>query len=293
MGTGFFRQRWVAGLLVCLSGLSTSFAEATTVRLDTVLGPVDIELYDAEAPKTVANFLGYVRSGAYNGSFIHRSMKGFVIQGGGYTWNDSTQRPVTIPAGPPVINEFSATRSNLRGTVAMAKLGGDPNSATTEWFVNLANNASNLDNQNGGFTVFGKINDAGMAVIDAIAAKPVVNAGGAFNTLPLLAAVPSNAVLTRADLVIVKSVTVLTNNTASEPDRVFNYLQATYPQFATPANPDSSNMAGYYLRYYSATNSYVGTADGQIYYLVPSISSQILRLGTLAEWLAVAKAAGY
>jgi cyclophilin family peptidyl-prolyl cis-trans isomerase len=280
---------------MCLAGvLFSPLAQATTVRLDTVLGSVDIELYDAEAPQTVANFLSYVRSGAYNGSFIHRSVQGFVIQGGGFTWNDGTQGPVKIPAGPPVVNEFSPARSNLRGTVAMAKLSGQPNSATTEWFVNLGNNAGNLDSQNGGFTVFGKISEAGMAVVDAIAAKPVVNAGGAFNTLPLLAPVPSNATLTRADLVIVKSAAILTaNNTSSDADRLFNYLQHTYPQFAAPANPDSTSLAGYYLRYYSATNSYIGTADGQVYYLVPSISSQIQRLGTLADWLAIAKAAGY
>ncbi|HSV78711.1 MAG TPA: peptidylprolyl isomerase, partial [Ramlibacter sp.] len=79
-------QRWAAWVLVGLL-MAPALAQATKVRLDTVLGPVDIELYDDAAPLTVANFLAYVRSGAYNNSFIHRSAKGFVIQGGGYTWD--------------------------------------------------------------------------------------------------------------------------------------------------------------------------------------------------------------
>lgn len=297
MGSGFFRQRWIAGLLVCLGGMFSGLAQATTVRLETVLGPVDIELYDAEAPLTVANFLNYVNSGAYNGSFIHRNVPGFVIQGGGYTLGSAATLPTKVPAGPAVVNEFSATRSNVRGTVAMAKLGGNPNSATTEWFVNLANNASNLDFQNGGFTVFGRISAAGMSVVDAIAAKPTTNSslvwGSAFTTLPVLKPTANGTAAARSNLVLINSAAVVINNVASDPDRVFNYLQATYPQFAAPANSNSTSLAGYYVRYYAATNSYVGMADGQVYYLVPSISNDIQRLGTLAEWLATAKAAGF
>jgi peptidyl-prolyl cis-trans isomerase A (cyclophilin A) len=150
--------------------LAPALAQATMVRLYTVLGPVDIELLDAEAPATVANFLDYVRSGAYDSSFIHRRVPGFIVQGGGYTWAEAGSGPVKVPARPPVVNEFSPTRSNLRATVAMAKVGANPptyasiNSATSEWFVNLANNAANLDNQNGGFTVFGRGTTPSMTV---------------------------------------------------------------------------------------------------------------------------------
>ncbi|MCX7170494.1 MAG: peptidylprolyl isomerase [Proteobacteria bacterium] len=158
---------------------------ATIVRLQTSLGIVDIQLLDAEAPLTVANFLSYVNSGAYNNSFIHRSVPAFVIQGGGYTWNSTTNSDTPIPAHPPVVNEFSSSRSNLRGTMAMAKVGGNPDSATCEWFINLADNSANLDTQNGGFTVFGRVMNNGMEIIDAIAALPTVNAGGAFDKLPL------------------------------------------------------------------------------------------------------------
>ena len=167
-----------SGLLACLllaAGLSTAaHAQGTMVRLETSLGPIDIRLYDSQTPATVANFLGYLRSGAYANSFVHRSVPGFVIQTGGYNWSESLG-PTKIPAGPPVVNEFSSTRSNLRGTVAMAKVGGFPNSATTEWFVNLGNNAANLDNQNGGFTVFGKLTTPSLAVADRVAGLPLLN----------------------------------------------------------------------------------------------------------------------
>lgn len=83
-----------------------------------------------------------------------------------------------------VENEFKV--SNTRGTVAMAKLSGDPDSATSQWFINLADNSSNLDNQNGGFTVFAKVIGDGMAVADAIAQLQIVNAGSAFTDLPVI-----------------------------------------------------------------------------------------------------------
>lgn len=160
-------------------------SQATTVRLQTTLGVVDIQLFDSAAPFTVANFLAYVNSGAYDSTFVHRSVPGFVIQGGGYALGAAPNSTSPVPARPPVANEFSITRSNLRGTIAMAKLGGDPNSATSQWFINLANNSANLDNQNGGFTVFGKVLGKGMEIIDAIAALPTVDASGAFSSLPL------------------------------------------------------------------------------------------------------------
>ena len=167
--------------LLSLAALFCPGAFAQTVRFQTNLGDIDVTLLPDSAPATVANFLKYVNRGSYNNSFFHRSVPGFVIQGGGYTFDTSYKE---IPADPPVRNEFRI--SNLRGTLAMAKLGNDPNSATTQWFFSLANNASILNNQNGGFTAFGRIaNAAGLEVMDRIAAVPVVNAGSPFDQLPL------------------------------------------------------------------------------------------------------------
>ena len=278
-----------AAKALCVAALAVPlWAQATLVRVQTVRGPVDIVLFDGATPLTVANFLGYVRASAYDNSFFHRHAAGFVLQGGGYTFPPL----VKIPAGPPVQNEFSATRSNLRGTVAMAKLGGNPNSATTEWFVNLANNAANLDTQNGGFTVFGRVTTPSMAVVDNITALPIVNAGSPFDNLPAINP-PAVGSLTRDNLVVVSFARELQTAQASDSDRAFNYLEAQFPQFISPASPGSLTAAGYYFRYYAATNSYVGTKDGNIYYLVPAIDNDIHLLGPLADWLAVAISLGY
>ena len=149
-------------------------------------GKIVIELFDDAAPLTVQNFLAYVNStntkGDYDNTFFHRLASGFVLQGGGFDASSLTTHIKTLPT---VHNEFDGVnRSNLRGTVAMAKVGSDPNSATSEWFVNLANNSANLDNQNGGFTVFGQV-VSGMELVDAIAGFSTVNLGGALNTLPV------------------------------------------------------------------------------------------------------------
>ncbi len=137
----------------------------------TSLGDIDITLLQSVAPLTVANFLGYVNRGAFNNTVFHRSVPGFVLQTGGYilNGNDFTTK---VPQDAPVRNEFNV--SNTRGTIAMAKLGNNPNSATSEFFFNLADNSANLNAQNGGFTVFGRVaNAASQAVVDRIASQPV------------------------------------------------------------------------------------------------------------------------
>jgi cyclophilin family peptidyl-prolyl cis-trans isomerase len=165
--------------------LGHSLFANSVVRFSSNVGEIDMELFDTETPLTVANFLAYVNAGRYNQTFIHRSLPGFVIQGGGFGLNGTTILSVTTNATVP--NEPGI--SNLRGTVAMAKLGNNPNSATSQWFINLADNAANLDAQNGGFTVFGQVVGNGMAVADRIASFPAHNLtaqlGGAFSDLPL------------------------------------------------------------------------------------------------------------
>lgn len=171
-----------AQCLVLLLAISASAQANTIVRISTTFGDFSLELFDTAAPATVQNFLNYVNRGAYNGSYFHRLDKGFVLQGGGYHFVPFTG-PVVIPADSPVVNEFNT--SNLRGTVAMAKFGGDPDSATSQWFVNLTDNSANLDNQNGGFTVFGRVLGDGMVVLDTINELAVYNLGTQQNQLPL------------------------------------------------------------------------------------------------------------
>ncbi len=188
-----------------------ALAGATTVRLATTLGAIDVVLYDAAAPRTIANFLAYVNSNAYKNSFIHRSVPGFIIQGGGYVWDDASSNVLGVPQNAPIANEFSTSRSNRRGTIAMAKLGGDPNSATSQWYINLADNAASLDTQNGGFTVFGEVSAASMAVVDAIALLPLVNAGSAFDTLPIIGTI-ANGIIQKSNLAIISAATAVPNN---------------------------------------------------------------------------------
>ena len=230
-------KNWVACRLLqkvlCLALLLSSSAPlcafATTVRIQTSLGDIDVQLMDATAPATVANFLDYVASGAYINSFIHRSVPGFVIQGGGYRWDGVSNGVASIAANAPVANEFSASRSNLRGTIAMAKLDGDPNSATNQWFFNLTDNSASLDNQNGGFTVFGEVIGNGMQVVDAIAALRVVNGVAAnssavFNSLPVVT-VPATWIAAQ-NLVIISAVSVLPEVTASVSVPVIEFYHA-------------------------------------------------------------------
>ena len=284
---------------------------ATIVRFQTSLGPIDISLYNSAAPLTVANFLSYVNSGAYSQSFIHRSVPKFIIQGGGYFIKGTT--PYQIATNAPVINEYSASRSNLRGTIAMAKLGNDPNSATSQWFFNLADNSANLDNQNGGFTVFGKVIANGMSVVDTIAALPIASSlfpqlncssvpfsGTAISDLPLAPPTPVSCSVQVSNLVTISAASSNQSTTvASDSDRVFAYLEAIYPQYIAPANTlsptqtVSATSGVYYYRYYSGTNSYVATSNGTLYYLGSASQNQILSLGSLSSWIVTAIAEGY
>jgi peptidyl-prolyl cis-trans isomerase A (cyclophilin A) len=193
----------------------------TAVRITTVLGNIDLAFFDAQTPITVTNFRRYIDEGHYSVTdpttgqpapiFFHRSVPGFVIQSGGFLSTVNPSNPSAVQATavvtfPPIQNEPGI--SNKRGTIAMAKQGGDANSATSQWFINLADNSANLDGQNGGFTVFGRVLGAGMSVADAIAAVPRFNFGSPFDELPLLNYSGTGAPQ-KANLVLVPSVAVI------------------------------------------------------------------------------------
>ncbi len=183
--------------------------KADFALFNTTLGTIPVLLTPATTPKTVANFIGYVNNGGYNDSIVHRSVPGFIWQAGGYQLNGGGGLTQT-PTNAPVPNEFGA--SNVRGTIAMAKLGGDPDSATSQFFFNESDsNAANLDNQNGGFTVFGKVvGQSGLAVMDAVAAAPVPSPGpmaSPLDSAPLLNYARGTQVQP-SNLVLINNVTI-------------------------------------------------------------------------------------
>ena len=139
-------------------------AWAQKVRLATSAGDIVLELDAAKAPATVANFMTYVRAGHYNGTVFHRVIDGFMIQGGGM---DARLREK--PTRPPIKLEAGNGLSNVRGAIAMARTG-DPNSATAQFFINVADNPR-LDTHGGGYAVFGMVIE-GMDVVDRIKALP-------------------------------------------------------------------------------------------------------------------------
>jgi len=179
------------------------------VQLDFDQGTINIEMLDAAAPLNVANFLSYVDDDSYNNTIIHRSIEGFVIQGGSFT---ATLPLVPVLTRDPVVNEFSL--SNLRGTLSMAKLADQPDSATSGFFISMADNSAILDPQNGGFTVFARVIGAGMDVADVIEDIPtwtltLDNSGFPFADFPMLGGVDDDvAVDLMAELVEAKRVSM-------------------------------------------------------------------------------------
>ena len=182
---------------ICISALIFSFTayagDSSTnpsVTIHTSMGNIIVELYSQKAPITVKNFLKYTKTHFYAGTIFHRVIKGFMIQGGGYTTNFKEKQGFA-----PIKNEASNGLKNTIGTIAMARTS-DPNSATSQFFINVANN--NFLNYNGpstpGYCVFGKV-VKGMDVVNKIADLPT-GAGGPFPT-----DVPN-------PVVVIKSVTV-------------------------------------------------------------------------------------
>jgi cyclophilin family peptidyl-prolyl cis-trans isomerase len=209
--SGFFDDPLTSGKVATFTLASVQQGSNPAATLGS--GRLEVLLYDQEgkgAPKTSANLQAYLTANRYDNTFIHRSVPGFVAQGGGYNALTTVQGTslATVTPFASVVNEYSAGRSNLRGTIAMAKLGSNANSATSQWFWNLADNSANLDNQNGGFTAFGRLLGASdLATLDAIAALQVVDAstslGGPFSGLPL-----SNGNLSVSNLVRFSSITI-------------------------------------------------------------------------------------
>ena len=169
------RPLLAAGLVLAML-TAPSFAWAQKVRMATSAGDIVIELDAAKAPGTVANFLGYVRSGHYDGTVFHRVIDGFMIQGGGM---DARLREK--PTKAPIKLEAGNGLSNVRGTLAMARTN-NPDSATAQFFINVVDNPR-LDSFGGGYAVFGRVIE-GMDVVDRIRAVPT-QAQGMHQNVPV------------------------------------------------------------------------------------------------------------
>ena len=169
-------------IALALSFSITGYAANPQVEIKTNLGSMVVELYPDKAPKTVDNFLRYVKDGHYRDTVFHRVIPGFMIQGGGF---DKTL--AQKPTRAPVENEASNGLRNDVGTIAMARTS-DPHSATAQFFINVSNNAflnhTSPTPQGYGYTVFGKV-IRGMDVVEKIARTPTGRRGPFPSDVPM------------------------------------------------------------------------------------------------------------
>ncbi len=227
---------------------TSSLSLATVVQMQTEFGEIDVNLFDETTPVTVANFLNYVANGDYNNTLVHRSISEFIIQGGGYYLDDSINEELdeafiltSINRQATIINE--PVYSNVRGTIAMAKLSCSPNSATSEWFINLADNSANLDTQNSGFTVFGQITQSSLAMLDAIAVLPTYNLGSPLTSTPLTQTYTGDVTtLAKEHFVFIDAMTIVDTqiNSADTLTPALNTLIATSNNNDCEANNNSA-----------------------------------------------------
>jgi peptidyl-prolyl cis-trans isomerase A (cyclophilin A) len=160
-------------LIFLLVGVSSAeIGKNPVVTMETSLGNIKIELFEKEAPISVKNFLNYTKSGFYSGTIFHRVINGFMIQGGGFT-TEFKQKATDSP----IRNEATNGLKNDRGTIAMARTGA-PDSATSQFFINVKNNDNlNRPSPDGfGYAVFGKVIE-GMAVVDKIKSVKTITRG--------------------------------------------------------------------------------------------------------------------
>lgn len=195
LNTTVFARRTLLALSCTLVLGATAFAQAPAaaprVKLATSMGDIVVELDPAKAPKTVANFLEYVKDKHYDGTVFHRVIDGFMIQGGGFT-QELSQKPTR----EPIPLEASNGLKNDTYTIAMARTG-NPNSATSQFFINVKNNDSlNAPSPDGyGYAVFGKV-VSGKEVVDKIRAVPTGNKNGMQN-VPVVPVVIQSATLVK------------------------------------------------------------------------------------------------
>ena len=187
-------------LMTALAGFTLSAAvlaapAPTQVELKTTMGDIVLELNREKAPKSVDNFINYVKSGFYKGTIFHRVIDGFMIQGGGYD-----EKLKGKPVSKPVPIESNNGLSNVKYSLAMARMG-DPNSATSQWFINVEDNTP-LDypgpDGSGGYTVFGKV-VKGFETVDKIKGV-LVDDKGIFQNIPVIPIVVKSATILKTPI---------------------------------------------------------------------------------------------
>ncbi len=224
--------------------LFSAISQATIVEFQTSQGNFKVNLHDQTTPQTVDNFLTYVNEGRYDNTIIHRTVDNFVIQGGGAEF-EGQMPPTWIATNDPIENE--PVYSNVRGTISMAKQGGAINSATSQWFINLTNNASSLDPIDiyggGAYAVFGEVIDDGMGVVDAIAGVARCETPYAgFQELPMINysdyCDDTSAVPSQENFVTVYSVTVYDDTVVTDTDL------ASVPNTRYNQSPGGNSVSG-------------------------------------------------
>lgn len=214
----FFDDPDISGSVV-----KVAFTPEIVPRVDPLVEPDPddrafyIETYDTITPITATNFLNLVANGNYDDMFFHRLNPDFVLQGGGFTFPETSTTTRSVANNGTIVNEFdnwfdpdlgglnAGDPVNVRGTLAMAKQSGDPDSATSQWFVSLEDNQALLDPQNGGFTVFAHVLFDGMDVIDQIRTLEIVNVNSPFNELPVVDLAADATAITRENLLLTTS----------------------------------------------------------------------------------------
>lgn len=216
-------------------------SHATIVEFVTSQGNIRVNLHDETTPETVENFLNYVNDGDYIDSIIHRVEPNFVVQGGGFTYDNGFSHD-TVDTDDAVVNEPEL--SNVSGTIAMAKVSGNANSATSQWFFNVADNSANLDVQNGGFTVFGQVIGDGMEVLTNI--QELLLCSTSVGTTPMADYTQEQCTSTETpgyeNFVVIYSVDIVDSTTVTDGDLV--KLPNTLINAPTTGGGDSGSSGG-------------------------------------------------
>lgn len=268
-------------LFLALSLASLTSHAGTYAQFRTAWGDIDVELFDNDKPITVRNFLRYVESGRFDNMFFHRcptnqitGVSDFVVQGGGFFANTNANAIDRIETFGEIPNEFGVGRrfSNVYGTIAMAKVGGDTNSANSQFFFNLNNNTF-LDaaNADGFFTVFGRIlGPDSTNVLNSYRGlamdRGIKDLGGELSTLPVTyfgARAPSLADLEYANISVLKLSVTATNGTRElswnslSTDHVYHveFSADLPPQWQTLVSTNGIGMNGQTMRITDSSSS--------------------------------------